>query len=238
MTEPRPSHTVRVFRTKRLHLVLGALMMVAGACTNSAPDDEEDSDSPSAEVEPPTTTEAPPIILALAPNLGLSPEQCFAEVPLVETTTTTTAPAEEPDDDAPTRTAQTPTTEATTPETLPGTSTIPGPATVAVVDCIGTNLGKVYATFCLGDDEDAPGQLTAVVCPGDPELSHPGDRNIRRSAARVCLQRFEEIFREEYATSARMAQEFTPTEGVWNLGDHRVVCHSQLPHIPELEVDE
>ena len=201
-------------------------VLALSACTDSGtPGGEETTSSTDAAT---TTTEAP-VILALAPNLGLSPEQCFADVPLVETTTTTASPTTQGSDstEAPTTTAD------AIDRALETTTTLPRPPTVAVVDCAGTNLGQVYATFCLGasteegvEEQEAESQLTSVACPGNTELDYPGDRAIRRAAARICLQRFEEAFGEDYAASTRIAQEFTPTEGVWELGDHRVVCHS------------
>lgn len=212
-----PPVTGRGRRTVALVILVSTVAL--SACTAS--ESESDNGTTSSTRAESTTTE-PPVILALAPNLGLSPEQCFAEIPLVETTTTTAAPTTQGSDtdDAPT------TTLDAIDQALETTTTLPRPPTVAVVDCGSTNLGQVYATFCLGTAEDDEGQLTSVACPGDPESSYPGDRAIRRAAARVCLQRFEEAFGEDYAASTRIAQEFTPTEGVWELGDHRVVCHS------------
>ncbi len=198
------------------------LLLLGGACTSSSAGEGAVGDENSTTTTT-TTTPPAPVILALAPNLGLSPDQCFAEVPAVETTTPTTlATSPEPEDGAEAANV----TEPTTPETLPETTTIPRPPTVAVVDCNGTNLGQVYAAFCLGNDAEAPGELTAIACPGLEPQDYPGDRTIRRAAARICLQRFEETFGEEYGSSTRVAQEFTPNEGVWALGDHRVVCHS------------
>lgn len=205
--------------TRLVALVALAATCVLSACTDSGPDD--DGGATSSTDAQPTTTE-PPIIMALAPNLGLSPEQCFADVPLVETTTTSTSSTTQGSDGS----EDPVTTIDAIDQALETTTTLPRPPTVAVVDCAGTNLGQVYATFCLGPTEDDESQLTSAACPGDPELSYPGDRAIRRAAARICLQRFEEAFGEDYAASERIAQEFTPTEGVWELGDHRVVCHS------------
>lgn len=156
------------------------------------------------------------VMLGVAPNLDLVAPECFAELPDAPTTTTTESPDDEPDPDA----------APTVPDTLPETTTTaPTASVVAVVDCSGANEGRVYASFCLNDDEDAPGNLTAGACPGDPELDYPGDRTIRRAAARVCLQRFEETFGEPYSLSDRVAEEFVPNEGLWNRGDRRVVCH-------------
>ncbi|MFT7597173.1 MAG: hypothetical protein ACI8TP_000091 [Acidimicrobiales bacterium] len=208
---------------KHLDVIARALVipiLVATSCSGSS-DGSSDGNTASSSNSAATSTTELPVILAIAPNLGLSPDQCFAEVPLAEPTTTTSeAVVTSPDENDQT------TTQATAPDTLPETTTIPRPPTVAVVDCAGTNLGQVYAVFCLGDDEDDPGNLTSRVCPGDTELAYPGDRNIRRAAARACLQRFAEVFGEQYAASERVAQEFTPNEGVWGQGDRRVVCHA------------
>lgn len=200
-------------------MVLVATLSLS-ACTDSGPNGAGETTS-STEAE--TTTTEPPIILALAPNLGLSPEQCFANVPLVESTTTSASSTTTQGSDG---SAEPTTTLDAIDQALETTTTLPRPPTVAVVDCAGTNLGEVYATFCLGEADSDESELTSVACPGDPESVYPGDRAIRRAAARICLQRFEEAFGEDYAASVRIAQEFTPTEGVWELGDHRVVCHS------------
>lgn len=175
-----------------------------------------------------TTSTVPAIVVGLAPNLDLTPSECFAEIP-DSTTTTTSVLSDESSSDEDGEAALAPTTEATIPETLPETTaTVPMPPVVAIVDCAGTNDGEVYAAFCLGDDEDSPGRLTAVACPGDPDFEYPSDRTIRRAAARVCLQRFEELFGTVYAVSDRLAEEFVPTEGMWDRGDRRVVCHERL----------
>lgn len=209
---------------------MAALLLAAvviAACTSGTADELSGASGSTAPVST-TTSTAPPTILALAPSLGLAPQQCFSDLVLAEDDqSTTTSSLSEPTDE----------TEPTAPP-LSETTSVPRPATVAVVECAGTNNGQVYATFCLGTFQADEGegaavgravdQLTSVACPGNPDLDYPGDRSIRRAAARICLQRFEEQFQEEYASSDRVAQEFTPTEGLWDLGDHRVVCHSHL----------
>ncbi len=216
-----------------LATVLAAILLLATACTSESTgeagvgDQTEGAEAASTTTTIATTTTVPPIFLGVSPNLDLVANECFADLP---TSASTTAPAEEststPDE------SSTPETEPTVPDTLPITTTIPTPPMLALVDCNGTNLGQVFATFCLGDDEEATGQLTAVACPGDPDLDYPGDRSLRRAAARICLQRFEETFGRPYSIATRVAQEFVPTEGVWNRDDRRVVCHSIEPPPP------
>jgi len=135
------------------------------------------------------------LIRGLGESLGLAPGQCYDDVP---ETTTTTAP---PTTLAPTSEGETTTTEATTTaEPTAPTTTIPRPPLVAIVECEGTNKGVVFATFCIGsiveDDElvDIPSELGVVECDGDPDLAWPGDRLLRRAAARECVARFEDVF--------------------------------------------
>jgi hypothetical protein len=216
-------------RRARNRLVHGAVLVwglaVVAGCT---PDDGRTAGATTTTTtEATTTTTIPPLVLALSPNLDLIVDECFAEIPAPTTTTTPEEEAPPGEGDGDVEPAQ-----PTIPDTLPETTVIPRPPTIAIVDCAGTNVGQVYATFCLGADDERSGELTTVECPGDDDLEYPGDRTLRRAAARICLQRFEEQFRERYASTSRVAQEFLPTEGVWNRGDRRVVCHAHLPPAP------
>ncbi len=206
-------------------LILASLVL-ATACTggdDGAEEGVDDGETTSTEDPDLTTTTDPPIILALTPSLGLVAEQCWAEIPEASTTTTTTLTA--------TSIVTFEDVEPTAPETLPETvTTLPRPPTVAVVACDGTNAGRAFAGFCLVEDlESETDRLTGGPCDQPSELEWPGDRAVRRAAARVCLQRFEEFFGESYADSVLVAREFTPTEGVWQQGDRRVVCTVNNP---------
>ncbi len=215
-----------VLTVNRLRTAIACCALVLCGCSSSTADTAASSTT----TVPTTTTTAPPVVLALVPNLDLVESECFAEIP---PPTNVPTPPTTLDGATTSRNDQASTgTEATVPDTLPLTTTIPKPPTIAVVDCNGSMTGQVYATFCLGDSEDSPGELTAVACPGDDGLDYPGDRTLRRAAARICLQRFEQTFREPYAWSTRGAQEFIPTEGVWNRGDRRAVCLATQPAPP------
>ncbi|MDA3038527.1 MAG: hypothetical protein O3C27_03180 [Actinomycetota bacterium] len=226
-------HAVRVSRASAI-LVSAAVLL--SACTSDSvgevgiADEVNTLESASTTTTVATTTTVPPIFLGVSPNLDLIANECFADLP-TPTSVVTTEPDEgaEPDaDNQPTLD-----TEPTVPDTLPVTTIIPAPPMLALVDCNGSNLGQVFATFCVGQKPEAtPGQLTAIVCPGDPDLEYPSDRSLRRTAARICVQRFEETFKQPYSLSTRVGQEFVPTEGVWNRGDRRVVCHSIEPPPP------
>lgn len=198
--------------------------MLITSCT-SGEDATTDTSSTSATIEETTTTTAAPDIRGLGESLGLRPGQCYDAVP--ETTTTTEAPTTLP----PTIEGETTTTtEAVTTEPEPITTTIPRPPLVAIVECEGTNQGVVFATFCIGslldgdDLVDLPSELGMVECDGDPELAWPGDRLLRRAAARECVARFEDVFSEPYATSEIGTTEFVPSRGVWERGERRIVC--------------
>lgn len=205
-----------------------AAALFAAACTT---DDEPASSSlaePTTTIET-TTTTAAPIVRGLGENLGLEPGQCYAAAP--ETTTTTAAPTTMPPTTEPIEGESTTEPPApTTTEAPPITTTIPRPPLIAIVNCEGTNEGVVFATFCIGSlvDEseiiDLPTELGAVECDGDPDLAWPGDRLLRRSAARECVARFEEVFDEPYALSEIGTTEFVPSKGVWEQGDRRIVC--------------
>ena len=208
--------------------------MSIAACTSS--DDgsggtgSDDSAEQAAATAETTSTTAAPLVRGLGEDLGLGPGQCYAAPPETTTTTappTTVAPTTEPADDSEVTT----TTEATTTtEPPPITTTIPTPPLVAIVSCEGSHDGVVFATFCIGslvdDDEiiDLPTELGAVECDGDPDLVWPGDRLLRRSAARECVARFEDVFGEPYALSEIGTTEFVPSRGVWERGDRRIVC--------------
>lgn len=207
--------------------VLAALLALAACTSDGEPIAPTGSDAEAAgSSAESTTTTAPPLIRGLAENLGLIVGQCFSAVP--ETTTTTTAPTttvvSDPDAETTTTTAP-PTTE---PPAI--TTTIARPPIVAVVDCAGTRAGIVYATLCVGslvpEEEplDQPDELGAVACPGDPDLLWPGDRLLRRGAARECLGRFEVSYGEPYAESDIGATELVPSRGVWDRGVRTVVC--------------
>ncbi len=200
--------------------------LLAGACTGGSDAGPEATGS-STTIE--TTTTAAPIVRGLGENLGLIPGQCYAEPP--ETTTTTSPPTTLPPTSV-TIEGET-TTEPPPPSTTeapPITTTIARPPLIAIVNCEGTNAGVVFATFCIGSlvaaDEiiDLPGEMGVVECDGDPSLDWPGDRLLRRSAARECTARFEEVFGEPYAVSEIGTTEFVPSRGVWDRGDRRIVC--------------
>lgn len=200
-----------------------ALLMGVTACSGDAADGDATTGSATTVESPTTTTTEAPAILSLSPNLALTIGQCYAPIPPA------TVAEDSPDD-----TAEDETTDTTVPRTLPETTTTaPRPLTVAVVDCAGSNRGVVYATFCLGARTDLENELMPAECPGDAGLAYPGDRTIRRAAARVCLEEFAVRFDEPYATSTRTAEEFVPTEGLWGLGDRRVVCLATEPNEPQ-----
>ena len=197
--------------------------MVLSSCTSG--DDETTDTSSTTVTTEATTTTAPPIVRGLGESLGLAPGQCYAAVP--ETTTTTQRPTTLP----PTSEGETTTTEAAATTDPPApTTTIPRPPLVAIVECEGTNEGVVFASFCIGSlvegDElvDLPSELGVVECDGDPDLAWPGDRLLRRAAARECVARFEGVFDEPYATSEIGTTEFVPSRSVWERGDRRIVC--------------
>lgn len=209
-------------------LAMAAIVLAAAGCTNgegdAGSDPIGDTGSSVADV---TTTTIPAVLIGLTPDLALLPDQCWAPIPEPDETTTTIPPDPEADIDDTTPLV----TEATTPATLPDpVSTVPAPPVIGIVDCAGTHDGRAFAVFCLGSDPESsedPAPLTAIAClPADQaeELAWPGDRVVRRTAARICLQRFEETMGEPYALSELTAREFTPTEGVWDRGERRVVC--------------
>lgn len=211
-----------------LLVTLAAVVLATGACTGSGDDAISEPEIEPTTI-PTTTTTQPPIVRGLGETLGLRPGQCYADVP--ETTTTTTAP---PTTAPPTVTGEAddgePTTTAPTTERPPITTTIPRPPMVAIVNCEGTNEGVVFDAFCIGslipsaDIIDLPTELGRVECDGDPDLDWPGDRLLRRAAARECVERFETVFDEPYATSEIGTTEFVPSRGLWQRGDRRVVC--------------
>ncbi len=208
--------------------MLTALLTIAAGCTSGSDagsDIESGADGSASGTddsgEETTTTTERPAIIALTPSLGLTPDQCWADVPEATTTTTSTTIAPSTTDPLPTTTVA-----PTAPETLGETvTTLPRPPTIAIVSCEGTHQGRAFAAFCLLEDlESETDRLTNGSCGIASELEWPGDRAVRRAAARICIQRFEEAFGESYAESELVAREFTPTEGVWELGDRRVVC--------------
>lgn len=213
-----------------LAIGLSAIITLAG-CTSQAPVSESATTSVSDEDVETTTTTAAPIVLATAANLGLPIGQCWDE--LAVATTTTLAPGLTTADGVTTTTSPA-TTQTTTPH----------PQVVAIVDCNGTNKGEIYSSFCIGLDPDSDEEvesasgaqisdlLELVPCPGDSELLWPGDRELRRAAARVCLNVFVGVFAEPYATSDRVAREITPNEGLWERGERRVVCSATQPPEP------
>ncbi len=198
-----------------------ALAIVAGVSTSCSSSGDETIERTTTSTEVPAdTTTVPPLILSLAPNLDLIEGQCYASLAPPTPVESTTTLAESSDA----------TTAETVPPTLAATTTlVPRPDTVAIVDCAGSWDGTVYATYCLGPHETDLADLTATACPGALDLEYPGDRTIRRAAARVCLQRFEQVFGEAYATSTRRAEEFVPTEPLWNRDERRVVCLAGAP---------
>ncbi len=209
-----------------LAIGLSSLVALAGCTSQTTPDA---ADGPaSTEIVETTTTTAAPVVLATAANLGLPIGQCWDELAVATTTTTGAVPVT---DDV-TATTEAPTTTETT---------TPTPRVVAIVDCNGTNKGEIYSSFCIGlradageEVESASGAQTSdlldlVPCPGDPDLVWPGDRELRRGAARLCLDVFTQVFAEPYSTSARAATELTPNEGLWERGERRVVCSATQP---------
>ncbi len=209
-------------------LVIGLCATVAlSACTSQTTSDAAAA-SASTEIIETTTTTAAPIVLATAANLGLPIGQCWDELAVATTSTTEAVPVT---GDATTTTEAPTTTETTTPR----------PQVVAIVDCNGTNRGEIYSSFCIGLSPEADEQvesasgartsdlLALVPCPGDSDLVWPGDRELRRAAARVCLNVFAQVFAEPYSTSARVARELTPNEGLWDRGERRVVCSATQP---------
>ncbi len=210
---PLPSFAARV---------VALLAVVASvACTGAGSDDTDES-GPSTTSEATTTTAEAPVLYGLVPNVALGTDQCWSGIP--ETTTTTTPPEPPNTTEAPAITLD------TVPETLPPTvTTVPQAPLIGVVDCAGTHEGQAYATFCLvpAVDEagERTGELTSGICGGVADgVEWPGDRAVRRSAARICLEQFGAVFAESYADSALVAREFTPTEGIWERGERRVVC--------------
>ena len=200
-------------------LVLATFALLLMSCTSSegtSPDVSSGQQTTSS-----TSTTLPPVILGLTPNLELQIDQCWAELPPPVTSDIDTT--------VPLSVTEAPATVKTVPKPLGDlVSSIPVPTIVAEVACDGTNEGRVFATFCLGANPEAedPTQpaLSAAVC--DPVV-WPGDRTVRRTAVRLCLERFEQIFGESYAQSDLVAMEFTPTEGIWNRGQRTVVCWVQ-----------
>ena len=181
---------------------LAALVLLAGGCAQG----DDPAPPAAAPVEATTTTTGPPVALGVARSLDLQVGQCYAPMP--------SPPPEEP----------------STPTVAPGSA--PVPPTVAVpsmivADCAGPHTARVYAAFCLGAGDDRV--LMALECPVAPGQPWPGDREVRRAAVRLCLERFEQVLGEPYATTTRTAFELTPTEGAWSTGEHRVVCAATEP---------
>lgn len=214
----------------RLGVLAAAVLTVAALIAGCSSDSVGDSDvsSPTSVAEESTTTVSL-LVITVGETLSLAPAQCYGELPPPPSTTTITTPTTAP-----------PQTEKTAPDTLPMTTIAPQIEVVAVVDCRGPYDGEVFATFCLGEDADARGdeRLAATVCPGLSTLEYPGDQLIRRTAARVCIQRFEEISGEPYGQSDRTIGEFIPTEGLWEQGERRVVCYASPPPEPDPESDD
>lgn len=216
-----------MIRLRRAGTATAALVLiVVTACTGGSDDGVgTDPAGATSTTEETTTTTAAPILYGLVPNLALAPEQCWADIATTTTSTTsTTAPPTTVAEDA-----STTTTEDTVPETLPPTVTsVPQAPTIGVVDCAGSHDGQAFASFCLAaetDEDGAPtGELTSGPCDGITELEWPGDRTVRRAAARICLEHFALAFDEPYEESPLTAREFTPTEGIWERGERRVVC--------------
>jgi len=204
--------------------------LALAACTRTQEESSTETEggpSPtSAGEEASSTTTEGPTVLGLAEDLGLQPRQCFASVPdLVASAEPTNTPLASDDQEAAA------TTVTVAPETTAAhTTTIPTPPIVAVADCGGTFAGLVYAVMCIGsltepgDLVDRPEDLGRLDCPGDPTLEWPGDRLLRRAAARICLEIFEQQYGQPYSESEILADEFVATRGVWELGDRRVVC--------------
>ncbi len=215
--------------------VIVGVLLLSAACTRSsdgpsssdgAVDGSDGGTAESLLAEETTTTTAAPLILGLAEDLGLLPAQCFDAVPEPpttepppSTTTTTVAGAE-----------STTTVAPTTTDPPPPTTTIPKPPTIAIVDCRGTHAGAAFAAMCVGslieanEIIDQPNELGQVGCPGDAALEWPGDRLLRRAAARACLVIFEQAFGEPYSESEVTTSELVPTRSVWERGDRRIVC--------------
>lgn len=218
-----------MIRRRRKHTsaaaIACALVLALSACT-SGEDEASDGSSTTPTTAEVTTTAAPPVIRGLGESLGLIAGQCYDDVP--EPTTTTLPPTTLPATSEGETTTEPPPPPTTEPP--PITTTIPRPPLVAIVECGGTNAGVVFATFCIGSlaEEgelvDMTSELGTVECDGDPDLAWPGDRLLRRAAARECVVIFESVFDEPYALSDIGTTEFVPSRSVWERGDRRIVC--------------
>jgi hypothetical protein len=182
---------------------LPSLFLAATLLVVAACADDDDEAAPAeAPVQATTTTvTGPPIVLGVVGALDLVEGQCYAPVP---------PPPEDP--------------STTTTSGPPEVTAVPS---MIVADCAGPHHAQVYAAFCLAPDP--AGGLVAGDCPGQPGAPWPGDREVRRAAVRLCLERFEATFGEPYATTRRTAYELVPTEGPWSAGQHRVVCAADDP---------
>ncbi len=178
-----------------------------------------------------TTLAVPPAVLLVSCDSGHD-GQVYAKfclgsaVPLATTTTadTTTTTLEEgagddPEDDSATTTDG---SGAASVLTRPGDPPVAGEAS----DGEATEAASDSATTTVGAPPTSlrPGDLNSEVCPGNPSVPWPGDRTIRRAAARSCVEEFEFLFDVDYSESPRRSMEFVPNEALWAQGDRRVVC--------------
>lgn len=109
-------------------------------------------------------------------------------------------------------------------------TTLPASPIVAVVDCAGQNSGLAYGSGCVASEASESRQpVIEVPCPGRPEDSWPGDRDLRRAVVSVCLPLFEAGAGERYATSELEAAELVPTMEQWLAGERRFVCTAVPP---------
>ncbi len=109
-------------------------------------------------------------------------------------------------------------------------TTLPASPTVAVVDCAGQNSGLAYASGCVASDvSESREPVAEVPCPGQPDDSWPGDRDLRRAVVSACLPLFETGVGERYATSDLEAVELVPTMEQWLVGERRFVCTAVTP---------
>ncbi|NNF53399.1 MAG: hypothetical protein HKN03_03050 [Acidimicrobiales bacterium] len=109
-------------------------------------------------------------------------------------------------------------------------TTVPASLTVAVVDCAGQHSGLAYGSGCVATNvAESREPVVEFPCPGRPEDSWPGDRDLRRAVVSACLPQFEGGVGERYATSELEAVELVPTMEQWLVGERRFVCTAITP---------
>lgn len=109
-------------------------------------------------------------------------------------------------------------------------TTLPASPMVAVVDCAGQNSGLAYGSGCVASGGlESREPVVEVPCPGQPDDSWPGDRDLRRGVVSACLPLFEAGVGDRYATSDLEAVELVPTMDQWLVGERRFVCTAVTP---------